>query len=325
MDGNQTEKSSGLRTPEVSRRSWEMFYPGIENNMIFVHGTPTAEKRDQIITSGLKPPNEAVSSDTLARNVQFCTFERYSGFDGYILVYSLEETDMKDGTQFLNKARTFSIGQSRVINQDKIVVIIPKTQSLIFDQIQQDYRVAIEESETDTGLALDRIGEISSVYVGKISGHLGEHGKFLKGKLSEVQLGKLSQELVWNQLADNVKCTVQNLDFYSRKLQECGPEGFIGFEKMIQSLPGWESKSWEYVRRSIAIVKALENQKGSGLDKIHLTERINMQIVEDFIDWKLEKEKLKLEEQMEAKRLADKSKLQQLLYKLTHRKNKTER
>ena len=57
MTEDRVEIDSGLQSPEVENR-WDIFYPGIENNMIFVHGTSTAWKRNQILESGLEPPKD---------------------------------------------------------------------------------------------------------------------------------------------------------------------------------------------------------------------------------------------------------------------------
>lgn len=315
MPEDQIEKDSGLPTPE-SKDRWNMFYPGIENNMVFVHGTPTLQKRDQILESGLEPPKDAASSDTLARNVQYSTFERYSGFDGYILVYRLNEEDIKGGGRYKNQSRTFSIGDKGVINSDKILVIIPKKQSQIYNHLQKDYRLAIEQSEfSDNNQALEKISEISREYVGKVSDNLTEHGDFVNGELTKEQVDKLSQELVWNQLMDNLKGTVINLEFYSRELTECGTENYADFESMLERITN-EKKNWEYVRRSIDIVKSLENQEGSGLDKVPLTQGVNFEIVEDFIDWEKEKEQTELETRKQAEKVASMSKFQRLLHRL---------
>lgn len=315
MAEDTSEKLSSLETRET-QKEWHVFYPGIEHNMIFVHGTPTTQKRNSILESGLRPPSKAVSSDTLARSVQFSTFDRYSGLDGYIFVFRLDEDDVRGGTKYLNRARTFSIGASGLIDPNKTVVIISKEQSQIFDDLQRDYRQAIEESEfSDTDKALDKIGEISKDYVEKVSNRLAESGDFVKGKLTGEEVNRLSQELVWNQLADSAQCMARDLNFYSTELLKCGREDFASFDEMMSaSIVGIED--WESVRRGIEIIKALENQGGSGLDKISLTEGINFGIVEDFINWKAEKEKIRIEKDLKAEKLASMSTLQRLLYRL---------
>lgn len=316
MAEDQIEKDSGLQTPETKDR-WNMFYPGIENNMVFVHGVQTVQKRDQTLEYGLEPPKDAASSDTLARNVQFSTLTRYSGTDGYIFVYRLNEEDVKDGRRYINQARVFSIGTSGAIDSDKTLVIIPKKQSQIYDRLQEEYKLAIEHSQfSDNNQALEKISEISREYVGKVSENLSKHGDFINGKLTKDDLDKLSQELVWNQLMDNIKYAVGNLKFYSKKLAENGAENFAGFEAMINKSSIGDTINLKYLQRSISVIKSLENQKGSGLDKVPLTQGVNLEIVEDFIDWEKEKEQTELEARKQAEKVASMSKFQRLLHRL---------
>lgn len=232
-----------------------LFYPNIANNRLIFHGTPTQEKRDQILAGGLLPPYAStVSRDTLARRMSFSDFHRYGG-SGYIFAFRPEEDEIDN----FNPQWGRTVGISREagrIPQERIVFYVdgkrayPTTRRIFQesrDALQNFIASGYDQSVLETNI--EPLITLTEQF-------LKEQATFVGHTPTPDDIRTLSQELVWNELCgaithvyDDISSigdrlhkilsanpTVSTAQLMDLKEQELGKAGLFDTERFLNQV-----------------------------------------------------------------------------------------
>lgn len=270
---------------EISNIDWSCFYPGIENNMLFVHGTPTQESLQGILNYGLKPGHR-VTQATLARNVAYTTPNRYSGSykEGSVLIFQLDKEDLQPMPE-LRLASEFAIGYNDLIPPSKIVAVIPKFKCSIFDHLAKEYRETFSDTRVTSVVdLLNSIVGISEKYIQRISELLASENNENYQLEKSADIVRLAQTLVWNELNFNINYNASSINFYAELLSQGGEENLIQ-KAMAGSVDGTTLPKWQAVKHKYELISAIHQQPGSGFENFTLEPIMNNNNTLKLMKW----------------------------------------
>jgi len=190
-----------------------VFYPGIERNNLYFHGTKI-DWLQKILTKGLEPATTS-GKDTLARRISFCDIERYTGgSNGSIIAIRPNEDEMSIG--FPNFARSRAVADSLDrIPPERAVFYIPAYSGLpreLFNSIRK-----IADDYTRTGFNQATLTNSLRQLTSTVEMRLPKIATFLE---STPDIHKLSQELVWNELCGFLTHCYDDASFITDRISE---------------------------------------------------------------------------------------------------------
>lgn len=138
MADGPSVSSESVRPLETEVKHERPFYPNISENRLYFHGTRTKENLDKILSDGLKPPSEAVSTNTLARTVSFSDDPRYSGGKGFILGIKPEEGELAGSKGIFARSESINSGLDKLPPERNIFIYRVRLRSLVIYLIVRD-------------------------------------------------------------------------------------------------------------------------------------------------------------------------------------------
>ncbi len=200
-----------------------IFYPGIAKNTLLFHGTRSQEKLQQILKQGLKPPDEAISRDTLARRISFCDAERYIGLgDGAIIAFKPRKEEVSPNNPHFARTQQIALGINHLPPERAIFYIpgrsrLPRT---LFDSMKQavtDYYMHGFNKEPLVNSLQDMVVIAER--------QLTQEAVFVSTK--PVDTHQVAHELVWNELCGRLTHDYDDVEYNTTLISKLREKGEI--------------------------------------------------------------------------------------------------
>ena len=220
-------------TQESESKIESPFYPEISSNRLYFHGTGNKERRDSILSNGLRPPTQAVSHDTLSRRISFTDFERYSGPSGFIIGIKPEEDEIDDiKPQYARQVRISPYLEC--LPPERNVFYLPGSTELtrgIFHQIRQGVGEYFESGFNDK-LLLSKLDQM----VTYMEDGLKRDATIIDTN-NHVDVHRLAQQIVWNELCGYATIQNDEMLYDARIIAEVRDEkNILTLDQLISSI-----------------------------------------------------------------------------------------
>jgi len=253
---------------EIAINSEAPFYPGIANNRLYFHGTPNSETMSVILDKGLKHPKNG--ANTLARRISYSSDPRYSGGFGFIIGFEPGVEEIYEMPPVF--ARETGIKRDReYLTSQSAEFYLPGNTGMPME-LFHSVRNAIGEyyeAGFDGNLLKSKLNDM----VRKTERVLADKAVSVRGDSTPLDVHKIAQEIVWNELCGYTTHAYDNLLFEARELNKMREESTLdsaetlnGALEVINEYSRYTAKDYTNELRFIANIGKIADLGFEGLE-----------------------------------------------------------